>query len=438
MKSFVALTVVLTVSALSQTVQRLTLEDAIAIGQKKSKTLFISTAKVEAASAKADEAHAGMLPSLKFAGGYARLSDVPPFEIGPPALPKEVVIAPSPMDSYNARVSIQQPLFTGFKLKSNARAAEYLARASESDRENDNNDLTLNITAAYWSLYQAHETKKFVDENVDRLLAYRKDTENLLKSGLATRNDLLKIEVQLSNARLTQIDAGNDVEVAMMTLNNAIGQPIETEIELASSPRESALESAGQTPAGLAEKAFAIRPDLQSIQSRLEASKAGLSATQGNYYPQIFLAANYYYNRPNTRYQPTIDAFKSSWDLGVQVQFDIWNWGTTSSEVEQARALVTQDENLYGQMKDNIVLDVKRYYLAVERAREKIQVAGVGVDQAEENARTTRDKYTSGLATSTELLDADVALLQAHTNYTGALVEQEIAVARLRKSVGGE
>jgi len=438
MKSVVALTVVLTVSALSQSVQRLTLDDAIAIGQKKSKTLIISAAKVEGASAKADEARAVMLPSLKFAGGYARLSDVPPFEIGPPVFPKEVVIAPSPMDSYNARVTLQQPLFTGFRLKSNARAAEYLARASESDRENDKNDLTLNITAAYWMLYQAHETKKFVDENVNRLLAYRKDTENLMKAGLATRNDLLKIEVQLSSAKLSQIDAANDVEVAMMNLNNVMGQAIETQIELASSPRDSASESAVQTPGSLTEKAFALRPDLQSMQSRIEASKASLYASRGNYYPQIFLAGNYYYNRPNSRYQPTIDAFKSSWDLGVQVQFDIWNWGATSSEVEQAKSLVTQNENIYGQMKDNVVLEVKQYYLAVARARDKINLARVGVDQSEENARTTRDKYTSGLATSSELLDADVALLQAHTNYTGALVEQEIAVARLRKSVGGE
>jgi outer membrane protein len=93
---------------------------------------------------------------------------------------------------------------------------------------------------------------------------------------------------------------------------------------------------------------------------------------------------------------------------------------------------------MYGQMKDNVSLEVQRYDLAVRRAAEKIEVASVAVDQAEENARTTSDKFKSGLATSLDLLDADVALLQARTNYTGALVEYELARARLNRAIGLE
>jgi outer membrane protein len=249
---------------------------------------------------------------------------------------------------------------------------------------------------------------------------------------------LLKIEVQLSNARLMQIDAVYDVQIGMMNLNNVIGQSIETEIQLSSSPDDTTSVALNETPLGLAQKAFSTRPDLQAMLSRIEASKTSVSAVEGNYFPQIFLTGNYYYNRPNVRYQPTIDEFKSSWDVGLQVQLDIWNWGATSSQVDQAKAIVSQNQSLYEQMKDNIFLEVKRNYLAVQRAKEKIGVAKLGVDQAEENTRTTRDKYRTGLATSSELLDADVALLQTKTNYTGALVEQKLAVARLQKSIGGQ
>jgi outer membrane protein TolC len=257
-----------------------------------------------------------------------------------------------------------------------------------------------------------------------------------MKAGSATRNDLLKIEVQLSNAELAQIDAVNDTQVAMMTLNNVIGQPIETKIELTSSPHDTTITSLSETPVSLTEQAFASRQDLQAILSRIEASKASLTAAQGNYFPQIYLSGNYYYNRPNARYQPTIDEFKSTWDVGVQLQLDLWNWNMTSAQVDQAKATVSQNQFLYEQMKDNISLDVERSYLAVQRAKEKIDVAKLGVDQADENVRTTRDKYTAGLSTSTELVDANVALLQAKTNYTGALVEHELAMARLRRSVG--
>ena len=211
MKWIVVFMVMITPMLSGQTLQRLTLEDAIKMGEEKNKTLPISSAKAEAASSKSSEAHAGLLPSLKFAGGYTRLSDVPPFQIQPPGSPVPITIAPTVLDNYNIRVSLQQPIFTGFKLRNNARSAEYLAQATAFDFRNDKNDLILNIAGAYWSLYLALETKKFVDENVARLDSYRNDTENLLKAGMATRNDLLKVEVQLSNAKLSQIDAANDV-----------------------------------------------------------------------------------------------------------------------------------------------------------------------------------------------------------------------------------
>ncbi|HUL43521.1 MAG TPA: TolC family protein [Bacteroidota bacterium] len=423
---------------LAQMPQQLTLDGAIQIGLERSKLLSVSRAKVDAASARSGEAHAGLLPSLSVSGGYSRLSDVPPFEIpaGEFGNPQPIVISPVVLDNYASRVTLQQPLFTGFKLHSNAAAAEYLAKAGESDYKNDESDVLLNITSAYWSLYQALETKKLSDENVTRLQTYHKDTENLMKAGLSTRNDLLKIEVQLSNAQLTQIDAANDVQVAMMNLNNAIGQPIETQIQPASVPGDTTMINDIAQYSNLLAQAFSARPDMQAMQSRLEASKASVTAAQGNYFPQIFLTGDYYYNRPNARYQPTLDEFKSTWDIGVQVQFDLWNWGATSSQVDQARAALSENQILYEQMKDNVSLEVRRNLLAIRRAKEKIAVAKVGVDEAEESVRTTGDKYRSGLATSTELLDADVALLQAKINYTGALVEQELARATLKKSLG--
>ena len=85
-------------------------------------------------------------------------------------------------------------------------------------------------------------------------------------------------------------------------------------------------------------------------------------------------------------------------------------------------------------MKENVSLDVKRQWLAMNRAREKAKVALLAIEQAEENQRTTSDKFKQGLATSTDLLDANVALLQARTNLSGSLVEYEITRARFNKA----
>lgn len=418
----------------SQTITVLTLADAIKIGQENSRALKISFAKVEAASAKAGEANTSLLPSLKLSASYQRLSDVDPFAITTPFSPQPFVIAPTVLNNYNARVQLQQPIFTGFKLESNSRAADYFAKASEFDNKNDKADLTLSITIAYWTLYQTLETQKYVDENVTRLQTNENDVRNLLKSGMATRNDLLKIQLQLNNAKLSQIDAANDIELAMMNLNNVLGIPLETRIELASQPRILGIH--GINDENSLVNAVNTRPDLQAMHARVEASKAGVSAAQGGWYPQLFLTGGYTYARPNQRYQPTLDEFKGTWDVGVNLSFDVLNWGATSHQAEQAKAQLMQNELGYEQMKENVSLDVKRQWLAMNRAREKAKVALFAIEQAEENQRTTNDKFKQGLATSTDLLDANVALLQARTNLSGSLVEYEITRARFNKAAG--
>lgn len=431
--------------ALGQTVEQLSIEDAIRIAKENSKALKISESKVDAASAKESEAKSVMLPSLKFEGSYRRLSNIDAFTIPavPPIFLVPIAISPNIPNSYNLKIGLQQPLFTGFRLRSNADAAEYLANASEEDRKGSETDLVANVISAYWMLYQANESKRFVDENVDRIASYQSDTRNLMNAGLATRNDMLKIQVQLSNAKLAQIDAANDVDVAMMSLNNVMGQDVETEIHITSTPdiviREDSLSGNATSTiptTQLVTMAMQKRPDLLAMQSRVQAAEAGVTAAKGGWWPQIGLTANYYYNRPNQRYLPAKDEFKGTWEVGVGMQFDIWNWGATLFQTEQAQSQLHQSEYALAQMKDNATLEVKRYKLGVERAAKRIDVASEAIGQAEENSRSTNEKYKNGLATSTDLLDASVALLQARTSYTGALVEHEIAVARLNKALG--
>jgi len=442
MKKSLSLLLAVATIASAQEKPLLTLDDALRIGRQNSRILLLAAARVDAAEGKAGAASSALLPSLKFEGSYRRLSDVPSFSIQLPVLPKPFVIFPTILDNFALRLSLQHPLFTGFKLSSNARAAEGLAQASVLDKLNDRDDLDLSITTAYWTLYQTIETKRVTDENVTRLLTYLRDSENMMKAGLATKNDVLKIQVQLNNARLQQIDAANDVQVAVMNLNNVMGRPVELDVQPASVPGQGSEADtilAGLAPepaAELTEQALRLRHDVQAMETRVEAAQASVKGAQGNLWPQLFLSANYYYSQPNARYQPPQSVWKDSWDVGVTLQFDLWNWGLTSYETDQAKATLAQNQTVLEQLKENVTLEIRRQTMSLQRSREKVQVAQLGVDQAEENLRTASDKYKNGVATSTDLLDANVSLLQARTSRTGALVEHELAVARLKRALG--
>jgi outer membrane protein len=149
--------------------QQLSLDEAIQIGIERNRALKVSASSANAASAKADEVQSNLLPSVKLDAGYRRLSDVPPFQISVPFYSKAITVASTVFDNYNVHVGVQQLLFTGFRLLNNARAARSIADASELDQQNDRRDLVLNVTAAYWALYQAIQIQQYADENVGRL-----------------------------------------------------------------------------------------------------------------------------------------------------------------------------------------------------------------------------------------------------------------------------
>jgi outer membrane protein TolC len=364
------------------------------------------------------------------------------FKLSTTAQPGGIPVAPVVTDNYAFRIQLQQPLFTGFRLSNLAQAAENLAEAGSRELQMSDADLVFAITATYWSLHQAITTERSVADNVRRLEAYRADTERLVTAGLATRNDLLKIEVQLANARIAHIDAQNDVVLARMNLNNILGRPLETAVVPGSQPTElqpgdslTALAERGED-ATLTAHAWSGRPDLVAAAYQIEAARANASAARGSYWPQIDFTAGYSYSRPNSRYQPVTPEFLGSWDIGVNLQFEVWNWGRTGHQAEAAEATLRQNELAASQLRDNVALDVQRAAQTLRRSGEKLEVARLGLAQAEESRRTTDERYRSGLATSSDLLDAEVSMVQAETGLAAADVEFAIARARLTRALG--
>jgi len=423
-----------------------TLEECVEMGLKTSKALHASEARVEASAARFKEVNASRLPSLKLSGGYARLSEVPPFEVRlpfPPGfpVPSTFVVSPNYFDNYSVRMGLQQPLFTGFRLQSSAAMARLGTQVAVEDLAGDRNQVVFAVKNAYWNLFKAGEFKKVVDENTAQLEAHLADLRNFFEQGLLTRNEVLKAEVQLSNMKLARLDAANSVEMAAVWLNNLIGAPLDDPIEPVVTTGE--LEAGARKMSeewsdldGLVDKALGGRPELRAMGLRVKAGEAGVTLAKSGWYPQVALTGNYYNLKPNPRLMPAKDKFTSTWDLGISVSMDLWNWNATLRQTQQAKAQLAQILDGLGQLKDAAAVEVRQNWLALKSAREKIGVAGDAVAQAEENLRVTNERFKEGVALNSDVLDAETALLQAKTSRTQALVDHELAKARLAKAVG--
>jgi outer membrane protein TolC len=400
--------------------------------------------KAESSAAKARELAAARLPSFKLGTGYTRLSEVPPFEVTLPISPNPIVVSESYFNNWSLRLSVQQPLFTGFRLEAGTESARMLERSADQDAAKDRSEFVFAVKSAYWGLARARAFDAVVGENVHQVREHLKDVRAFFDQGLLTRNDVLRAELQLSNAELMAVDTRNAVEVSRTSLASLIGLPVGTDVELTTSAESLAsrapdMEGAGDAaadPQALVDAALASRPELRSAEFRVKATEAALKAARSGWYPQVALTGNYYYLRPNPRIMPARDKFSGTWDLGIAVSFDVWNWGQTKSQTEQAKAQLAQAQDARRLLEDQAVLEVTQSRLALAQAREKIRVAAQAVGQADENLRMIRERFRQGVALNADVLDAEVFLLQAKLARSQAAIDLVLAQARLEKALG--
>jgi outer membrane protein len=143
----VASILVLPLGGLAQK-RSLSLDEAIAVGLETSPGLHASRMKVESSAAKSREVASGRLPAFKFGGGYTRLSEVPPFEVTLPISPNPIVVSQNYFNTYNLRLGVQQPLFTGFRLQAGAESARMLEQSAGRDLEKDRADFIFAVKSS--------------------------------------------------------------------------------------------------------------------------------------------------------------------------------------------------------------------------------------------------------------------------------------------------
>ncbi|QQS35260.1 MAG: TolC family protein [Ignavibacteriales bacterium] len=414
--------------------QSLTLEESLQLGLKNSKDLVISKSKTKYADAKITEVGSQMLPQLKFSASYTRLSDVPPFEVIVPFSPSPIKIQDVILNNYSFKLSLQQPLFTGFRLSSLKNSAEYNYEAANLEYNAAINNYAVQIYESFWNFYNSQQIAVLIKEQLISINQHLADTKNFLDNGLATMNDVLKLEVQYSSLELKLIEAESNLDLARINFNRVIG------LELDASP-ELKVNEINPLPekfliSDLLLEANKNRDEIKSISNRVKASDELVSAANAGWFPSIYLFGNAYYNNPNQRIMPIKNEFKDSWDAGVTLNWDLWNWGYTSSQTTQAEEIKLQTETNLAQLKESIEIEVTREYLNYVKSIKKVEVARKSVEQADENYRLTKEKYNSQVASSSDLIDAQTYQLEAETNLISALVGFQISKVKLERATG--
>ncbi|HTE09364.1 MAG TPA: TolC family protein [Chitinophagaceae bacterium] len=433
MQLFVSLILLNSVHVLAQdTASRdLTLKDAIDLSVKNSKQLKNNLARIDEATAAVREAKDQRLPDFKVSGSYLRLNN-------PNITLKTKSGSGAPADSNSVKVSsalyglanISYPLYSGMRIQYGIESAKYLEQAVKLDADNNREAVILNAISAYVNLYKSKAAVDLVKENLDQSKKRDTDFLSLEKNGILARNDLLKAQLQTANIELSLFEATSNWKLANVNMNIMLGLPENTTLI----QDTTSIQASGAGVQSLEEyekQALQNRKDMMALSYRKKAAGTGIKAAKGEYYPGIALTGGYV-----AADIPGLLTITNAVNIGVGVQYSLSSLWKTKAKVQQAKAreqqLLADEEAL----NDNVRYQINEAYEGYLLSLKKIDVYEEAINQATENYKITKNKYDNSLVTTTELLDADVAQLQAKLNHRFARADALVAYNKLLQSAG--
>ncbi len=407
----------------------ISLNEAISLSLNNSKQLKNSQAKIEEATAALKEAVEKKLPDAKISGSWLWLSNANIDVKSKTGGNSNQGGSPDVSQAMYGILNASLPIYSGGRIRYGIESSRYLAEATKLDADNDRQEVIQNTVEAYINLYKAKSSVNLVRENLGEAQQRVKDFSNLEKNGLLARNDLLKAQLQASNVELALLDAENNWQLANINMNLLLGLPDKTQL----TPDSIVIDQpfSLKTLDEYVQTAYAQRKDVASLGLRKKAAETSVKASRGELYPSIALTGGYI-----AADIPKVLTVTNAVTLGAGVSYNIGSLWKTKSKVQQAEARAKQTAIAESVLSDNVRLEVSQAYLNFLSYQKKIDVYTKAMEQATENYKIILNKYNNSLATTTDLLDADVARLQARMNFVFSQADAVVAYNKLLQSTG--
>jgi outer membrane protein TolC len=179
------------------------------------------------------------------------------------------------------------------------------------------------------------------------------------------------------------------------------------------------------------ESALLHRNDKASLEQRKKAAGTDVKYARSGKYPSLSLTAGYIaLNVPN------LLTVTNAVNIGIGVQYNLSALWKNNAKVQKAQAREQQVTANEAMLNDNIKEEVQEAYFNYLLMKKKIDTYRQAVAQAEENYKIIKNKYDNSLATTTDLLDADIAQLQVKLDFAFSQADASTAYSKLLKSAG--
>lgn len=316
-------------------------------------------------------------------------------------------------------------------------AANRMAQIGEDMAANDiearRQNVLYTVDNAYWLVVSLHNKKRTAEKYLSLTKKLDDDVSKMLREGVATRSDKLKVDVGVNTTEMTISQLESGISVAKMALCELCGLPIKSDINLVDEGSRGIVTGYDITTAS--DTAYYARPELSMLQNTIDMSKQATKLVRSLYLPHVGLTGGFTEMNPNV-FNGFRDRFSGVWNIGVVVHIPIWNWGEGKYKVRASRNATSIAELQLADARNKIRLQVEQTQFQMHDAETRLATAKKNMASAEENLRCANIGFKEGVMTVTDVMNAQTAWQTAESQKTDAEIAVKIAQAAYKKAIG--
>lgn len=333
-------------------------------------------------------------------------------------------------------IFIRQPLYMGGAITAANRMADIANDMADDNIALKNQATLYSIDQAYWTVISLRQKQKLAYSFRDLVKKLDNDVAKMIKQGVATRADGLKVNVRVNEAdmQITQVEDG--LILAKMLLCQLCGLPIDEQITLADENYdeiETPIVSVAESY--MPNEDLSSRPEVRILQNTINLGEQNTKLIRAAYLPHLALTGGYSITNPNI-FNGFQRNFTGVWNIGVMLQMPIWNWFDGKYKIQSSRTATSIARMELADIQEKIQLQITQSRFKVKEAQKKLAMAKRNIISAEENLRCAQIGFKEGVMETTDVMAAQTAWQLAQSQMIDAQAAVRLAQVNLEKSLG--
>jgi len=325
-------------------------------------------------------------------------------------------------------ITASMPLYTGGKNELNINSKKDAITTSELNTARTQEDIVLDTIKAYYDILEAKKTVDVDQQSVDNYQAHLTSVQQLYAAGSKARVEVLRSDVELSNARQTLIKAQNSYDIAVSTLKNIIKMDRDEPLSLTDDFSYRAFD---KDMYSCLDYAMANRKDLQAAKLAVTVAERDIDIAAADKKPQVDVSIGTSWDK---QVLPSSNDY--NYTAGVSASWNLFDSNVTNSNIKAAKVAVEEAKLELEKEQDDVDLAVRQAYLNMKEAEKRFTSTDRAVQQAQEDNYIANEKYKAGEGLMLDIIDAQLALSTAQLNYISAQYDYARYKATLENVMG--